>query len=62
MTDQPAQTPVPRDHPLMLAWEQYHESAACHNQQHWIGHNDFVDGALWQAFCEGWFAAGGDRP
>lgn len=65
-------TPVPKDHPLMIAWEAYRDSLEYVNTLGWaitpkahladvVGTVmlDFphVEGSLWAAFEHGWRAA-----
>ena len=50
-----AMQPVPKDSPLMKAWEEYKASADYANSCKWARHasDEFVDGSLWAAFAEG---------
>src|SRR3990167_8560150 len=51
--------PVPKDSPLMKAWETYKASDDYANSRKWARHasDDYVDGSLWAAFAEGFRAA-----
>lgn len=61
-----AMTPVPKDHPLMLAWETYKATAdytntRFHLETKFAGDfrplaSEAIDGALWAAFERGWRA------
>lgn len=47
-------TPVPADHPLMIAWNAYKETEDFVNGKAWASKNDtYMDGALWSAFMVG---------
>jgi hypothetical protein len=69
----PDMTPLPDDHPLMVAWDAYRATPEASASQHWaatldvskpmqgqiiVGHPHLV-GALWAAFMAGYAAAGG---
>lgn len=54
-----AMTPVPKDHPLMRAWEAYRQTEDYANTKGWALHEPHVDGSLWAAFERGWRAANG---
>ena len=45
--------PVPKDSPMMLAWERYKATSEYANTRNWALHEAHVDGSLWAAFCEG---------
>lgn len=51
-----AMTPVPKDHPLMLAWEAYKATDEYANTKKWAAYPEHVDGSLWAAFEQGWRA------
>lgn len=48
------QSPVPKDHPLLIAWEKYRQTEEYANTKKWATHNEHVDGSLWAAFLQGW--------
>lgn len=52
-----AQTPVPADHPLMIAWENYKQTEDYANTKKWAAYAEHVDGSLWAAFARGYHAA-----
>jgi hypothetical protein len=47
-------TPVAKDDPLMIAWEQYKATPEYINTRKWALYIEHVDGSLWAAFMEGW--------
>jgi hypothetical protein len=49
-----AMAQVPKDSPLMKAWERYKASDEYENTRRWALHDKHVDGSLWAAFVEGW--------
>lgn len=51
-----AMTPVPEDHPLMLAWKEFKLTDEYHNSKKWASHPEHVEGSLWTAFMMGWNA------
>lgn len=51
------QTPVPADHPMMIAWNQYRESEEGLNAVRWAEHREHVQGSLWAMFTAGWRTA-----
>lgn len=56
--------PVPKDDPLMIAWEAYTATDKYANTKRWAIHPEHVEGSLWAAFMEGFKAAlptGGER-
>jgi hypothetical protein len=53
----PTESPMPKDHPLMKAWEQYKVTDDYTNTRKWAHHAEHVDGSLWAAFSQGWFLA-----
>lgn len=58
-----ASSPVPKDHPLMVAWEAYKATEDYANTKRWAGRDDqATDGSLWASFERGWLAAGGRPP
>lgn len=50
-------TPVPKDHPLMVAWEKYKATEDYANTRKWALHDAYADGSLWAAFEKGWNGA-----
>lgn len=51
------QSPLPKNHPLMKAWEDYKKSEDFANTRKWALREEHVDGSLWAAFREGWSEA-----
>ena len=49
--------PVPKDSPLMVAWEAYKASEGYANTKAWALNPQHVDGSLWAAFQAGYEAA-----
>lgn len=49
-------TPLPKDHPLMVAWEAFKATEEFENAQRWAAYRQHVDGALWAAFSAGYKA------
>lgn len=51
-------SPVPADHPLMIAWTAYKETDAYKNSLGWARHpsGDFAEGSMWAAFERGYSA------
>lgn len=56
-----AMTPVPTDHPLMVAWEAYKADPEYSNTRKWALHDAHVDGSLWHAFAGGFQRAALDN-
>ncbi len=60
-----AQTPVPDDHPLMIAWNAYKATDDYANTVKWASNVEWVKepdnaaGQLWGAFVAGWRAGTG---
>ena len=59
-----AMTPLPHDHPMLMAWNKYKETAEFANTKHWVSlpnnsHNKglYIDCSLWASFMAGWNAA-----
>ncbi|HEU4344033.1 MAG TPA: DUF2829 domain-containing protein [Candidatus Binatia bacterium] len=57
----PTETPIPKDHPLMVAWEAYKATPDYANTRKWASHDEHVDGSLWAAFSQGWFLCENQR-
>ena len=55
-----AMSPVPDDHPLMVAWKAYQQTEDYANTKRWA--DTHTVGSLWAAFEQGWLAAGGRQP
>lgn len=53
----PTETPVPKDSPLMKAWETYTRTEEYENTRKWARIAYHTDGSLWAAFLKGWEAA-----
>ncbi len=53
----PVMSPVPQDHPLMIAWTAYKQTPeyanTCRSATR-ATHPDHADGCLWAAFEQGW--------
>lgn len=49
------EAPLPDDHPLKIAWEEYKQSKSYANTRQWALQEDHVDGSLWAAFSFGWY-------
>ena len=56
-----AETPLRKDHPLMIAWELYKSTEDFENTRRWAQYEAHVTGSLWAAFMEGWRSACGGR-
>lgn len=52
-----AQSQVPADHPMIIAWELYKGTEDYTNTRKWAAIDEHRDGSLWAAFVEGWNAA-----
>jgi len=48
-----AMAPVPKNSPLMTAWEAYKGTEDYANTRRWAKHDEHVDGSLWAAFSTG---------
>jgi hypothetical protein len=49
--------PVPADHPLRVAWDQWKNGEDAANSRKWaVKASEHIDGALWQAFADGFLA------
>lgn len=51
------QTPVPAQHPMMIAWEAYSNGPEYQNSAHWAVRPEHTKGSMWAAFVAGWRAA-----
>lgn len=60
----PVETPVPKDHPLWIAWKEYQSSGGYANTLHWAVVStdaEHVEGSLWAAFEAGFNAGAAKR-
>lgn len=60
-----ASSPLPKDAPIMQAWEAYQKTAEYQNTFRWAVHPEHREGSLWGAFLAGWQRASGateDQP
>ena len=53
--DQNVQSPLPEDHPLLVAWKAYRETSDYANHERWAREQEHTEGSLWGAFSFGWF-------
>lgn len=53
----PIEAPLPKDSPLIKAWEQYKSSEEYASSSRWLHHKEHRVGAMWAAFSAGWTAA-----
>lgn len=51
-----AMSPLPKDHPIMIAWEKYKSSDAYANSFRWAEHEQHREGSMWAAFLAGYDA------
>ena len=51
-----AMSPVPADHPLMIAWEAYKATDEFSNTRTWASVPEGTDGSLWACFVAGYNA------
>ncbi len=51
------QQPAPADHPLMIAWRAYTETAEFENTLRWATVAEHTTGSLWAAFEAGFRSA-----
>lgn len=58
----PVRTALPKDAPLMVAWEAYKATDDYANTRRWATHAEHTEGSLWGAFMAGYFAAQGWIP
>ena len=45
---------LPKDHPMMIAWEEYQKTADYQNALRWTVHAEHAPGSLWAAFSTAW--------
>lgn len=50
-------SPVPKDAPVMIAWEEWKKSDDFANSRKWAAQEAHVEGSLWNAFQTGFGAA-----
>lgn len=48
---------IPKDHPLMKAWESHKQTDEYENSKDWAAHEKHLEGSLWALFSAGWNAA-----
>ena len=53
----PTMTPVPEDHPLMVAWTGHKQTEEYANSLKWAADEKQVEGSLWALFMAGWEAS-----
>ena len=49
-----AHTALPKNHPMVVAWEEYQATPEYANTKKWAAHKEHVDGSLWAAFVRGY--------
>lgn len=49
-----AQSPLPKDHPLLNAWERFKQTEDYANSKKWAAHPEHLEGSLWALFMEGY--------
>jgi len=52
----PAMAPVPKDHPMMKAWEAHVATDDFANTKQWAAHEEHLMGSLWAVFVAGFIA------
>lgn len=52
---------VPKDDPLMIAWESYKTTEEFSNSRKWAQYEQHVDGSMWAAFVAGYQAAAASK-
>lgn len=50
-------SPLPKNHPIMLAWDRYKSTDDYANSFRWAGHEEHRAGSMWTAFLAGFNAA-----
>jgi hypothetical protein len=48
---------LPKDHPLMVAWETYKETDDYANSRKWAATPEYLEGSMWGSFMAGFIAA-----
>lgn len=51
------ETPLPKDSPIVRAWEEYRQTSDYANTRRWVLHPEHRDGSLWAVFMRGWQSA-----
>lgn len=49
-------SPLPSDHPLFLAWEEYRKTEDYVQTRAWAERREHLTGSLWAVFVAGWEA------
>lgn len=44
---------VPKNDPMMIAWEAFKQSDEYANAKRWAAHAEHLDGSLWAMYCQG---------
>jgi hypothetical protein len=57
-----AVTPLPADHPLVLAWSRYRTTHQYDQALRWLEHPEHREGQMWAAFMAGWEAHKASQP
>ena len=57
-----AVTPLPSDHPLMIAWSRYRTTHQFDVALRWLAHEEHREGQMWAAFMAGWEAHKASQP
>jgi hypothetical protein len=57
-----AVTPIPSDHPLMIAWSRYRTTHQFDQALRWLEHPEHREGQMWAAFMAGWDARKASEP
>jgi hypothetical protein len=53
---------LPKDSPIMVAWEKYKSSDEYANSRKWAASEKYVDGSMWAAFLAGYQASAPSQP
>lgn len=57
-----AVTPIPADHPLMIAWSRYRTTHQYDQALRWLEHPEQREVQMWAAFMAGWEARKASEP
>ena len=49
----PTMTPVPKDDPMMKAWEEFKQTPAYANAKSWAANPHHLEGSLWALYSQG---------
>lgn len=49
--------PLPKDDPMLIAWEEYKATEDYANTKKWAADSGQVDGSLWTVFMQGYIAS-----